>query len=500
MDGQPRTQKIGHSRRAGAADIDLTALPPEVRAAFEAERAARRALEADIAMLAEHNRRLEHLVAEFRQALYGKRSEKLSEDARQLAFEDLEAAVAAVEAAQLHSGATPAASRPARVGSKRNQGRLPLELPRVERVIEPGSLLGPSGCGAMVRIGEDRSERLDIVPAQVQAIVTIRPEYARRRCAGAVDQAPSPAPPIEGAPPTERLIAHVRVAKYADPLPLYRQAQICARAGIQLNRSTLADGVGKAAFPLAPIVDRMAATRPRSGKLFLDETPAPVLDPGRGRTKTGCLWAPARDDRRWGGAVPPGVVYRPAPGRGVAHVRAALDGFSGVLQVDGYGADKTLRDARPPGTLILAHCRAHGRRKLREVFDRDASPMAEEGLRRSAELHRIEAAIAGLPPDARRSVRQTQSKPLVEDLGLWLASARARISTKSRRGRNAPTSPTPGRGSRSFSTMAGSRRTRTRSGMRSGPRPSSARTASSPVTTKGRRIGRASPPSSRPAR
>jgi transposase len=243
----------------------------------------------------------------------------------------------------------------------------------------------------------------------------------------------------------------------------------------------------------------MAATRPRSGKLFLDETPAPVLDPGRGRTKTGYLWALARDDRRWGGAVPPGVVYRHAPGRGVAHVRAALDGFSGVLQVDGYGADKTLRDARPPGTLILAHCRAHGRRKLREVFDRDASPMAEEGLRRSAELHRIEAAIAGLPPDARRSVRQTQSKPLVEDLGLWLASARARISTKSRRGRNSPTSPTPGRGSRSFSTMAGSRRTRTRSRMRSGPRPSSARTASSPVTTKGRRIGPASPPSSRPA-
>lgn len=164
------------------ADIDLTALPPEVRAAFEAERAARRALEADVAMLAEHNRRLEHLVAEFRQALYGKRSEKLSEDARQLAFEDLEAAVAAVEAAQVHSGTTPAASRPARVGIKRNQGRLPLELPRVERVIEPDSLLCPCGCGAMARIGEDRSERLDIVPAQFRAIVTIRPRYACRPC------------------------------------------------------------------------------------------------------------------------------------------------------------------------------------------------------------------------------------------------------------------------------------------------------------------------------
>lgn len=201
------------------ADIDLTALPPVIRAAFEAERAARRALEADVAMLAKHNRRLEHLVAEFRQALYGKRSEKLSEDARQLAFEDLEAAVPAVESAQVRSGATPAASRPARLGGKRNQGRLPLELPRIERVIKPDSLLCPCGCGAMARIGEDRSERLDIAPAQFRAIVTIRPKYACPRCAGAVAQAPSPAHLIGGALPTERLIAHVLVAKYADHLP-----------------------------------------------------------------------------------------------------------------------------------------------------------------------------------------------------------------------------------------------------------------------------------------
>ena len=416
------------------ADIDLTALPPEVRAAFEAERAARRALEADVAMLAEHNRRLEHLVAEFRQALYGKRSEKLSEDARQLAFEDLEAAVAAVEAAQVHSGTTPAASRPARVGIKRNQGRLPLELPRVERVIEPDSLLCPCGCGAMARIGEDRSERLDIVPAQFRAIVTIRPRYACRRCAGAVAQAPAPARLIEGALPTERLIAHVMVAKYADPLPLYRQAQIYARAGIEHRGGRLVEEelAGALQHHCHPLHDR----REVEGGLAdpVGQGGAVELDPGRGRTKTGYLWALARDDRRWSGADPPGVVYRYAPGRGVEHARAALDGFSGVLQVDGYAAYKTLRDARPPGTLILAHCWAHGRRKLREVFDRDASPMAEEGLRRIAELYRIEAAIAGLPPDARRSVRQTQSKPLVEDFGLWLASARAKISAKSRMG------------------------------------------------------------------
>jgi transposase len=210
-------------------EIDLSALPPEIRAAFEAKRARRLALEADVAALAEHNRRLEHLVAEFRQVLYGKRSEKLSEDERQLAFEDLETAVAAAEEAKARASATPAAPRPAHAGVKRNQGRLPEALPRIERVIEPASTFCPCGCGEMARIGEDRVERLDVIPAQFRVLVTIRPKYACRRCAGGVAQAPAPAHLIEVALPTERLIAHVLVSKYADHLPLYRQSQIFAR-------------------------------------------------------------------------------------------------------------------------------------------------------------------------------------------------------------------------------------------------------------------------------
>ena len=417
------------------AEIDLSALPSEIRAAFEAERARRLALEAEVATLAEHNRRLEHLVKEFRQALYGKKSEKLGADERQLAFEDLEAAVAAAEEAKDRSSATRSASRAGRVGVKRNQGRLPQELPRVERVIEPESTLCPCGCGEMTRIGEDRAERLDIVPAQFRVIATVRPRYACRRCAGAVAQAPAPAHLIEGALPTERLIAHVLVAKYADHSPLYRQAQIYARAGIELNRSTLADWVGKAAFHLAPVVDRLGAHLRRSGKLFLDETTAPVLDPGRGRTKTGYLWALARDDRRWGGADPPAVVYHYAPGRGAEHARAILEGFSGVLQVDGYSAYKTVRDGRgADAPLVLAHCWAHGRRQLREIFDSDASPIAEEGLRRIAELYAIEAALKGRAPKTRRALRQEKAAPLVDAFGAWLAGVRAKVSAKSRLG------------------------------------------------------------------
>jgi transposase len=201
-------------------EIDLDTLPPDIRAAFEAERARRAALEAEVAMLAEHNRRLEHLVKEFQHALYGRKSEKLDADARQLAFEDLETAVAEAEEAQERAGMPPAATRDGRAGVKHNQGRLPKELPRIERVIEPETTLCPCGCGEMTRIGEDRTERLDIVPAQFRVIATVRPKYACRRCAGAVAQAPAPAFLIEGALPTERMIAHVLVSRYADHTPL----------------------------------------------------------------------------------------------------------------------------------------------------------------------------------------------------------------------------------------------------------------------------------------
>jgi transposase len=140
-------------------------------------------------------------------------------------------------------------------------------------------------------MGEDRSERLDIVPAQFRVIVTRRPKYACRSCEEVVVQAPAPSRLVEGGIPTEATVAHVLVSKYADHLPLYRQAQIYARQGVNLDRSTLADWVGKAAFLLRPIHERLFERLKASGKLFADETTAPVLDPGRGRTKTGQLFA-----------------------------------------------------------------------------------------------------------------------------------------------------------------------------------------------------------------
>ena len=142
--------------------------------------------------------------------------------------------------------------------------------------------------------------------------------------------------------PTEATVAQVLVSKYADHLPLYRQAQIFARQGVSLDRSTLADWVGRAAFLLRPVHERLLTTLKRSGKLFADETTAPVLDPGRGRTKAGQLWAYARDDRPWGGTDPPGVAYVYAPDRTAGRPIAHLCGFAGVLQVDGIAAYESL--------------------------------------------------------------------------------------------------------------------------------------------------------------
>nr|WP_265506008.1 IS66 family transposase [Paracoccus rhizosphaerae] len=408
--------------------LDLSAIPA-------AQRAAVQALMEEVAALKDITRRQEHLIAELNHALHGKRSEKLSEDERQLAFEDLSIALAEVEA-EKEKRAAKAGDGATRPAPKRTIGNLPITLPRIEEVIEPDSLNCPCGCGVMHKIGEDRTERLDIVPAQLRVIVTVRPKYACRTCTDGVTQAPAPSHLIMGGLPTEATLAHVLVSKYADHLPLYRQSQILARAGLELHRIVLADWVGKAAFHLKPVVDRLADHLKRSGKLFMDETAAPVLDPGRGTTKTGYLWALARDDRPWGGDDPPGVVYFYASGRAGENAETFLSGFDGILQIDGYpGYNRLTRSSRKGGAPVhVAHCWAHARRKLKEVFDRDGSEIAAEGLRRIAELYAVEADICGISAGQRLSARQTRTAPLVAAFGEWLQAQRRRISVKSRLG------------------------------------------------------------------
>jgi len=322
------------------------------------------------------------------------------------------------------------AERTARTARRRaNSGALPAHLPRVETVVEPSSTLCPCCSGALHRIGEDTAERLDIVPARFRVLVVRRPKYGCHSCQDVVLQASAPPRLIEGGLPTEATIAQVLVARYSDHLPLYRQAQFYARQGVTLDRSTLADWVGRAAFLLRPVHERLLERLKASAKLFADETTAPVLDPGRGRTKTGQLWAYASDDRPWGGADPPGVAYVYAPDRKAERPIAHLDGFRGVLQVDGYDGYKVLA-AR--GEVQIAFCWSHLRRKFYELAEGGPAPIAAEALSRIAALYRIEGEIRGRPAEERRTIRQQRSRPLVEAFAPWLREKLALISQETK--------------------------------------------------------------------
>ena len=391
------------------------------------------ALKARILAVEARNLRLEALVAAFKQALFGRKSERLDPDQFDLALEDIESGIATLHAEE--DAEDRAAKRPlkAQAGKARaaNRGSLPKHLPRLEEVLEPASLVCACG-GGLHCIGEDISERLDIVPAQLRVLVTRRPKYACRTCTDGVTQAPAPARLIPGGMPTEATVAQVLVSKYADHLPLYRQAQIYSRQGIDLDRSTLADWVGRAGFELRPLHAALLADLKRSTKLFMDETRAPVLDPGARKTKTGYFWALARDDRAWGGAEPPGVAFTYAPGRGGHHADRILHDFSGILQVDGYaGYNRLIAPDRTGPGVQLAYCWAHARRKLIEITRTGPAPIAEEGLALIRALYASEADIRGCDPAARLAARQERAAPILARLDAWLQHHRPRASAKS---------------------------------------------------------------------
>jgi transposase len=373
------------------------------------------------------NERLLQIIKELQRHRFGRRAETLPEDQMLLGLEDVEQLAASCEA---ESDAVNPAERTTRSAKRRmNRGSLPAHLPRIEMVLDIEDHRCPCCGDALHRIGEDRGERLDIVPAQFRVLVVRRPKYACRACENGVVQAPAPARLIDGGLPTEATVAQVLVSKYADHLPLYRQAQIYARQGIELDRSTLADWVGRAAFMLRPVHERLLAVLKGSAKLFADETTAPVLDPGRGRTKIGQLWAYARDDRPWGGADPPGVAYVYAPDRKAERPISHLAGFTGILQVDGYGGYRVLAER---GGVTLAFCWSHVRRRFYELAAAGPAPIASEALERIAGLYVIEKDIRGRGADERRAARQDRSRQIIDDLEPWLRAKLALISQKTK--------------------------------------------------------------------
>jgi transposase len=404
-----------------------------LRALILAERAAHAAIVSERDKLATRNERLVAIIKEIRRAHFGRKSERITDDQLALALEELETSLAKAEAEDEKSDPALKTERTRKRRASRNETLD--HLPHEEVVIEPDSTACPCCGGDLHVIGEDSSKRLDKVPAKVRVIVTRRPKYACRTCdkTGADDiagiiQAPAPARLIEGGLPTEALVADMVVSKHADHLPLYRQSQILARHGVRIERSTLAQWVGAAAAELQPLHDHLLGLLKASPRLFCDETRCPVLDPGAGKTKTGFIWAIARDDRPWGGADPPAVAYSYAPGRGGEHAVKLLDGFNGILQVDGYAAYKKLAaPTRPGGPVTLAYCWSHLRRQFYEIYVGGNAPIATEALARIKRLYDIEAEIRGLAPGVRRAIRQERSKPVIEALKPWFEASLAKV-------------------------------------------------------------------------
>ncbi len=393
------------------------------RAALIAERDAERAEKEKLQNLYEQMR---HQLKKAIAHRFGAKSEQLSRlpaDQLALALEDVEIAMAKAEASEEKK--QPSVSR-TRAPRKAGRASLPAHLPRLHETIAPDETGCPCCRAPMHVIGEETSERLDVVPAQYRVIVTHRPKLACRACEKIV-QAPAAEHLIKSGLPTEAMVASVLVAKYGWHLPLYRQSKMLLAQGIDIDRSTLAFWVGYAAAELMPLYERLKEHLLASSRLAVDETPVPVLDPGRGRTKTGYFWSMARDDRPFGGTDPPAVAYTYAPGRGGVHLNTLLANYRGIVQCDGYAPYKKL----PPERITTAFCWAHVRRPFFEIARKGDAPIATQALLRIAQLYRIEDRIRGKNPRERLAVRQAELAPHVIALKSFLEKQLTRVSRKS---------------------------------------------------------------------
>jgi transposase len=377
---------------------------------------------------------IEHLklvIEKYRRMIFGRKSEKLTGELEQLEFrlEELETAQAADEAAQAATEATQPSST--RTDSKRRsrpaRKPLPEDLPREVVNHLPAHSCCPDCGGALRQFGEDVSEQLERIPASFKVIRHVRPKFACAGCESVVE-APAPARPIDRGLPGPGLLAHVLVSKYGDHLPLYRQSQIYAREGVDLDRSTLAGWVGAASELLAPLVDQIRKYVLAASKIHADDTPVPVLAPGNGKTKTGRLWTYVRDDRPAGCSTAPAVWFAYSEDRKGEHPRRHLKEFRGALQADAYAGFHHLYG---DGAIYEVACWAHTRRKFHDIHVVHASPTTTEALARIGALYGIEEDIRGKPAELRYAIRQARAKPMLDQLRNWMEKTLRSLSTKS---------------------------------------------------------------------
>jgi len=362
--------------------------------------------------------KLKHELAGHRRHRFGVRSETL--DQLELRLEDAEIAAAKAEQiAPLSDAAIDPKNKPKRKP-------LPADLPRNEEVLSPGDACGKCG-GALKTLGEDVTEELEYVPGRFVVNRIVRPRMACS-CCEAICQAPLPSRPIERGRPGPGLLAHVLVSKYADHLPLYRQSQIFEREGIDLDRSTLSDWVGKSAALLEPLADAIGRHVQRGQAIFADDTPIKLQAPGAGKCKTARIWTYVRDERPWGGDDPPAAWYQFTADRKGEHPTKHLAGYKGWMHADGYAG---FNDLYRSGDVHEVACMAHIRRKFTDVFQSEGSIIAQEAIKRIAGLYGVEKEARGQPPDERVRLRQAHARPIFDDLEVWLHAQLPKISGKS---------------------------------------------------------------------
>lgn len=343
-----------------------------------------------------------------------------------------------------HTVAVPVKSqpvKPAAANAPAIDRSLPAHLPREAQVHRPeatdahldtaGQPCGCSACGGRLRqIGQDVSEQLEYVPAHFKVIRHIRPKLACVSCQS-IFQATAPSRPIARGVAGPGLLAHVMVSKYCDHIPLYRLSGICARSGVDIDRSTMAGWIDQGDQLLDPLAAALGRYTLAASKVHADDTPVPVLEPGLGRTKTGRLWVYVRDDRPAGSTEPPAAWYQYTPDRKGEHPQQHLRHFRGVLQADAYGGWGKLYAS---GQITEAACWAHARRPWWDLYlstGKAEDSIAARALRRIAALYAVEKDIRGQPPDIRRAQRQARAGPLLDEMHAWLGSLVGRVSAKS---------------------------------------------------------------------
>ena len=361
--------------------------------------------------------RLQHQLHGANRHRFGSKSESMEQ--LQLFQENTEIAVAAEEP-------IPAEPTEAEAKNKPKRKPLPDHLDRRQQVLSAG--LDCNKCGGDLKVlGEDITEELEYVPGRFVVNQIIRPRAACARCE-AIQQAPMPSRPIERGRPGPGLLAHVLVSKYADHLPLYRQSQIYGREGVDLDRSTMADWVGKSTALLEPLADAIGKHVRDGQALFADDTPVKMLAPGNKKTQTARVWAYVRDERPWGGLAPPCAWYQFTVDRKGEHPVGHLSGYKGWVHADGYAGFNGVFGADKADEMA---CMAHVRRKFVDVFAAQGSSIAEQAIKRIAQLYAVEKEARGKSSEERVGLRKAKAESVFDDLETWLHAQLPKISGKS---------------------------------------------------------------------